>query len=264
MPSRRPIPPPGRRRSCSPGASPPTRSSRRRTARAIETLVKQAGVAPPDSVVVSVRAERTRGAAVPGSGQRFIVRFHAVRGARRRATLTRALLRHPPRDSAAARWRCASGRTAGGSSSSYHAIGRAGAGGEPRACASWASPTATGSRSCPRIGRSGRSPTSPAWPPAAPTSRSIPRCPPARPSTSCATPAPWPCWSRRRPSSRRCLAIRDRLPALRHVIAFDADARGPERALVRRAAGLRPFGRGPASRLARRTRWPPRPTISPP
>lgn len=42
---------------------------------AIETLVKQAGVAPPDSVVVSVRAERTRGTAVPGSGQRFIVRF---------------------------------------------------------------------------------------------------------------------------------------------------------------------------------------------
>jgi hypothetical protein len=42
---------------------------------AAATLVKTAGVAPPDSIVVTVRAERTRGAAVPGSGQRFIVRF---------------------------------------------------------------------------------------------------------------------------------------------------------------------------------------------
>lgn len=42
---------------------------------AVATLVKQAGVAPPDSVVVTVSAERTRHAIVPGSGQRFIVRF---------------------------------------------------------------------------------------------------------------------------------------------------------------------------------------------
>jgi hypothetical protein len=28
-----------------------------------------------DSAVVTVRAERTRGAAVPGSGQRFVIRF---------------------------------------------------------------------------------------------------------------------------------------------------------------------------------------------
>jgi len=42
---------------------------------AVATLVKQAGVPPPDSVVVTVRAERTRHATVPGSGQRFIIRF---------------------------------------------------------------------------------------------------------------------------------------------------------------------------------------------
>ena len=42
---------------------------------AIATLVKDPGVPPPDSIVVTVRAERTRGATVPGSGQRFIVRF---------------------------------------------------------------------------------------------------------------------------------------------------------------------------------------------
>jgi hypothetical protein len=42
---------------------------------AVATLVKQAGVAPPDSVVVTVSAERTRHAVVPGSGQRFVIRF---------------------------------------------------------------------------------------------------------------------------------------------------------------------------------------------
>lgn len=42
---------------------------------AVATLVKQPGVAPPESVVVTVHAERTRHATVPGSGQRFIVRF---------------------------------------------------------------------------------------------------------------------------------------------------------------------------------------------
>ena len=39
------------------------------------TVVPVAGGVPPDSVVVEVRASRTRGAVVPGSGQRFIVRF---------------------------------------------------------------------------------------------------------------------------------------------------------------------------------------------
>jgi hypothetical protein len=39
------------------------------------TVVPVPGATPPDSVVVEVRASRTRGAAVPGSGQRFIVRF---------------------------------------------------------------------------------------------------------------------------------------------------------------------------------------------
>ena len=39
------------------------------------TLVKAAGVPPPDSIVVTVSTERTRGAIVAGSGQRFIVRF---------------------------------------------------------------------------------------------------------------------------------------------------------------------------------------------
>ena len=41
------------------------------------TLVVVTGSAPPDSAIVTVRAERTRGAAVPGSGQRFIIRFTA-------------------------------------------------------------------------------------------------------------------------------------------------------------------------------------------
>jgi hypothetical protein len=41
------------------------------------TLVVVAGSAPPDSAIVTIRAERTRGATVPGSGQRFIIRFTA-------------------------------------------------------------------------------------------------------------------------------------------------------------------------------------------
>ena len=41
------------------------------------TLVVVAGSTPPDSAIVTVRAERTRGATVPGSGQRFIIRFAA-------------------------------------------------------------------------------------------------------------------------------------------------------------------------------------------
>jgi hypothetical protein len=39
------------------------------------TVAPVAGTTPPDSVIVEVRAARTRGAVVPGSGQRFIVRF---------------------------------------------------------------------------------------------------------------------------------------------------------------------------------------------
>jgi hypothetical protein len=38
-------------------------------------LVRVASQPPVDSAVVTVRAERTRGAAVPGSGQRFVIRF---------------------------------------------------------------------------------------------------------------------------------------------------------------------------------------------
>jgi hypothetical protein len=38
-------------------------------------LNRVAGVTAPDSAIVEVRAFRTRGSAVPGSGQRFIVRF---------------------------------------------------------------------------------------------------------------------------------------------------------------------------------------------
>jgi hypothetical protein len=38
-------------------------------------LVRVTGRPPVDSAIVTVRAERTRGALVPGSGQRFIVRF---------------------------------------------------------------------------------------------------------------------------------------------------------------------------------------------
>jgi hypothetical protein len=41
------------------------------------TLVVVTGSTPPDSAIVTVRAERTRGATVPGSGQRFIIRFTA-------------------------------------------------------------------------------------------------------------------------------------------------------------------------------------------
>lgn len=41
------------------------------------TLVVVADSTPPDSAIVTVRAERTRGATVPGSGQRFIIRFTA-------------------------------------------------------------------------------------------------------------------------------------------------------------------------------------------
>jgi hypothetical protein len=33
------------------------------------------GQIPPDTAIVEVRAERTSGAAVPGSGQRFIILF---------------------------------------------------------------------------------------------------------------------------------------------------------------------------------------------
>lgn len=42
---------------------------------ATTTLAVAAGGVPPDSVIVELRAQRTRGAGVPGSGQRFIVRF---------------------------------------------------------------------------------------------------------------------------------------------------------------------------------------------
>jgi Bacterial Ig-like domain (group 2) len=42
---------------------------------AIGRLVVVPGATVPDSVIVEVRAEHTRGAPVPGSGQRFIVRF---------------------------------------------------------------------------------------------------------------------------------------------------------------------------------------------
>jgi hypothetical protein len=42
---------------------------------AATTLAVTAGAIPPDSAIVTVRAERTRKAPVPGSGQRFIIRF---------------------------------------------------------------------------------------------------------------------------------------------------------------------------------------------
>ena len=42
---------------------------------AATTLAVVAGAIPPDSAIVTVRAERTRKAPVPGSGQRFIIRF---------------------------------------------------------------------------------------------------------------------------------------------------------------------------------------------
>jgi len=43
------------------------------TASAVLSVV--AGQVPPDTAIVQVRATRTRGAAVPGSGQRFIILF---------------------------------------------------------------------------------------------------------------------------------------------------------------------------------------------
>ena len=42
---------------------------------ASSTLSVVSGATPPPSVIVEVSAERTRGAAVPGSGQRFTVQF---------------------------------------------------------------------------------------------------------------------------------------------------------------------------------------------
>ncbi len=42
---------------------------------AVARLIVLPGATAPDSVVVQVRAERTRGAVVPGSGARFVVRF---------------------------------------------------------------------------------------------------------------------------------------------------------------------------------------------
>lgn len=39
------------------------------------TLSAVAGAVPPDTAIVQIRANRTRGAPVPGSGQRFIVLF---------------------------------------------------------------------------------------------------------------------------------------------------------------------------------------------
>ncbi len=42
---------------------------------AATTLVVVAGATPPDSAIVTVRAERTGSVPVPGSGQRFIIRF---------------------------------------------------------------------------------------------------------------------------------------------------------------------------------------------
>jgi hypothetical protein len=39
------------------------------------TVGRVAGTTSPDSAVVEVRAVRRRGAQVPGSGQRFVVRF---------------------------------------------------------------------------------------------------------------------------------------------------------------------------------------------
>jgi len=42
---------------------------------ASNTLSVVSGATPPPSVIVEVRSQRTRGAAVPGSGQRFIVQF---------------------------------------------------------------------------------------------------------------------------------------------------------------------------------------------
>jgi len=42
---------------------------------AATALTVLTGSTPPDSVIVEIRTKRTRGAEVPGSGQRFIVRF---------------------------------------------------------------------------------------------------------------------------------------------------------------------------------------------
>jgi hypothetical protein len=39
------------------------------------TLTRLAGITAPDTAIVTVRASRTRGSVVPGSGQRFIVLF---------------------------------------------------------------------------------------------------------------------------------------------------------------------------------------------
>ncbi len=105
----------------------------------------------------------------------------------------------------------------------------AGPGAEPRPPQPRGASPATGSPSCPRIAPNGPAPTTPASRRGAPTSRSIPRSRRSRSSTSSGIPAPWRSWSRRRsPSWRRSWrSSRTRCPALRHVIAFDPDARGP-------------------------------------
>ena len=90
-------------------------------------------------------------------------------------------------------------------------------------------------------------------PRAAPTCRSIPPCPPARSSTSCATPAPWRSCVSTAAQLEKMLSIREQLPALRHVIAFDARRARPGRA--RRSTSCWPAaGRRSARhpRLARR------------
>jgi hypothetical protein len=47
------------------------------TGTATAKLILVPGATAPDSVIVQVGAQRTRGAVVPGSGQRFIVRFQS-------------------------------------------------------------------------------------------------------------------------------------------------------------------------------------------
>jgi hypothetical protein len=42
---------------------------------ATTSLAQVPGTTPPPTVIVDVRAQRTRGATVPGSGQRFVVTF---------------------------------------------------------------------------------------------------------------------------------------------------------------------------------------------
>ena len=183
--------------------SSPTRCRPDRTATPRPRLAVVTGSTPPDSAIVTVRAERTRGA----TGARARGSASSSGSPRRRGThaehADRALLRHhravrrPPGGDAHPAGRPLDGARLPGARRAgprrQHRPARAGRAGRRPGGDPVREPAGVGDR---RLRLPGR-----ALPP---TCRSIPRCPPAGPSTSCATPAPWPSWCRRPHSWRSC------------------------------------------------------------